>query len=71
MENQLWRQFAWGFFIVNTVCAVFLIEFFVFGKPFISIFVLIFAVTLYLNRKLLIKGKGKTLRAEAARTANA
>jgi len=52
MEQHFWRQFAVGFFVVNTVCVIILIEVLIFGKPYISLFLLILVFTFFLNKKL-------------------
>jgi len=71
MEKQFWRQFSWGFFIVNTLCVFSLFEFFILGKPYITIFILIFCATLYFNRKLLFRKKAvHSVGSESANASN-
>ncbi|MBI4973744.1 hypothetical protein HZC27_03990 [Candidatus Roizmanbacteria bacterium] len=57
MEQQYWRQFAVGFFFINTACVIVLIEVLVFGKPYVSLFLLILVFTYLLNKKLFLKKK--------------
>jgi len=55
MEHQFWRKFAVGFFIVNTICVVMLFEFFIWGKPYMSLFLFVFGLTIIANKKLFSK----------------
>jgi len=57
MEKRFWRQFAVSFFVVNTVCVIILIEVLVFGRPYIFLFLLIFSLTFFLNRKIFKRNK--------------
>lgn len=53
MDNDvLWKVFAYGYFAVNTVCILVLIDLLVFGKPYITLFLLIFSLTIYVNFKI-------------------
>lgn len=60
MENQFWRWFAIAFCGVNTLCVIMLIEFFIYGIPYFTLFILIFSLTLFLNRHNFKKAKDKS-----------
>lgn len=56
MENDmLWRIIAYGYFATSTLCLLLLIEILLLGRPYVSLFLLIFSGTLYLNWKVLGK----------------
>jgi hypothetical protein len=50
--DSFWEILAWIFFIANTLCIVELIDVLLFKKPFITFFLMIFAVCYFLNRKV-------------------
>jgi hypothetical protein len=55
MENEtLLKNFAWLCFISNTVGVVILIDFIIFNKPYITVFILTFSVIFYSNYKFFI-----------------
>lgn len=51
MQAKFWKYFAYGFALLQTLCAALLVEFIIFGKPFISLFCIILAFTLHFNFK--------------------
>lgn len=53
MGNRFWKYIAWGWFIVQTWCIFLLLEVIVTGKVYLNMFLLIFAVMLYMNRNLI------------------
>lgn len=55
VEKKFWQYFAYGYLIVNTVCLVMIIETIVIGKPYVSLFLIIFASLAYLNLKTFYK----------------
>lgn len=56
MDNtRLWNKIAWGFFISNTLGILVLVDVIFFRMPYITLFILIFSLTLYLNFKLFKK----------------
>lgn len=55
VEKKFWHYFAWGYLIINTVCLVMIIETIVMGKPYVSLFLLIFASLAYFNFKTFYK----------------
>jgi hypothetical protein len=50
--DSFWEILAWIFFIANTLCIVELIDVLLFKKPYITFFLVIFAICFYLNRKI-------------------
>ena len=52
MSDRLWKFIAYGYFISNTLCLIVLLEMLILGKPYISLFLLILATTIYLNFKI-------------------
>lgn len=57
MDTQFWHHFAIGFLVVNTLCVVILLEMIIVGKPFVSGFLVLFALMYWLNRRLLFRRK--------------
>lgn len=51
MEKKFWKYFAYGYLAVNTICLIMIFETIVLGKPYVSLFLLILSVTVYLNLK--------------------
>lgn len=51
MDRQFWTHFAYGFAAVNTFCIMILLEMLIFDIPYVSLFFMIFALTIYLNFK--------------------
>lgn len=51
--DHLWTRIAYGYFICTTLSLFILLEKIVFGLPYLTIFLIIFAITLHVNRKLL------------------
>lgn len=49
MDNKFWRYFAYGFFAVNTISVIIMVEVLLYGKPYASLFLLIFFSTIYFN----------------------
>jgi hypothetical protein len=58
-EKKFWQYFAYGYLVINTVCLIMIFETIVLGKPYVSLFLLIFAALSYLNFKSFGKGKAK------------
>lgn len=57
MDRQFWHYFAIGFLIVNTLCVISLFEMLIYGRPYITLFFILFGFTVFLNRKLLFRHK--------------
>lgn len=51
MSDRLWKFIAYGYFISNTLCLIVLLEMLILGKPYISLFLFIFAGTTFFNFK--------------------
>lgn len=51
MQDKFWKYFAYGFAILQTMCAVIVVEMIIFERPYISLFWLILAGTLHINLK--------------------
>lgn len=59
MDDRLWKTIVYGVFIVNTLGIMILMEMVFFNFPYISLFLMIFAGTLYWNRSLFYRNKRK------------
>ena len=51
MSNKFWSYLAYGFFATQTHCVVILLEFLIFGRPYISLFWGILVLTVHFNLK--------------------
>ncbi|OQY64987.1 hypothetical protein B6D29_04595 [Microgenomates bacterium UTCPR1] len=56
MEREMWTTIAKIFFISNTLGIIILIETLIYDKPFISLFLLIFALVYGLNKQKYDRG---------------
>jgi len=56
-ENRLWRTIAYLFFAGNTSFIIILLEMIILGRPYFSLFLLILAVSVYLNFKFFLGKK--------------
>lgn len=52
MTDEFWKKFTYGYFILQTICLLAILDMLVFGKPFILLFLIIFGFSLYINVKL-------------------
>lgn len=57
MDSKFWAYFAWGFLIVNTWCIFIMLELLVWGKAYINLFLIIFAIILSYHLPYLKKNK--------------
>ncbi|PIY69069.1 hypothetical protein COY90_02565 [Candidatus Roizmanbacteria bacterium CG_4_10_14_0_8_um_filter_39_9] len=57
MDTYLWKLFAYGFLVVNTICLLVLFELLIFKKPYISLFLILFALLVLLNKRLFSSSK--------------
>jgi hypothetical protein len=51
-KNQFWKYLAYGYFFVNTLAIIALMEFIIFKRPYITLFILILGIALEINAKL-------------------
>ncbi len=51
MDKKFWQYFSIGFFIVNTLTIIILMETIIFNRLYISLFILCFLITILLNKK--------------------
>lgn len=67
-ENEkIWHGFAYVYFILRTLALAELVDVFIFGRPLVTLFLLVFGVCYYVNLKLykLLKkyaGRSRVLR---------
>jgi hypothetical protein len=57
MNSKLLKHIAYGWLVLQTMCIFILLEILISGKLYISLFLLIFAMTTYLNFKMFRKEK--------------
>ena len=57
MEDKLWHYFSIGFFLVNTIAMLMLIEIILYKIPYMTIFLIIFACVLRYNLSLIKKNR--------------
>ena len=55
MNNKFWEHFAYGYSITNFLCIFILLEIIFFGKPFITLFLIIFYIIYRFNKRLFQK----------------
>jgi hypothetical protein len=51
-SEKFWQIISYGYFISATVCLLLLAEFLILGRPYITIFLLIFILVTYFNLRL-------------------
>ncbi len=49
MQNKFWQILAIGWLLMQTLCLVVVLEFLILGRPYLTLFLLIFAGTLHFN----------------------
>lgn len=55
IPRSWYDYFAYGYFIMNTFTIIVLLDMMIFGKPYVTSFLLIFALIVYLNIRILNK----------------
>jgi len=55
MEKDFWQLFGLIFLIANTFSIIILLEMIVWGKPFITLFIVVFYMVFQVNKKMLKK----------------